>query len=202
MRVDLSEQLVHLTRGESLVEAEAAFRNIHATRALRGSNAGIRGGHKVVCFSEAPVEVLARMFSSTGHSFRYRPFGVMVPKSWLFAKGGRPVIYQPESEYDLLPPELQYRHVRLDEPNGAKDFTFEREWRIRTDVLQLDPSACTLIVPDREWDYRLREEDHERDTRNARVLMNHPFIRMSKYEWHVLALGDLGARFPLNDDAA
>ncbi len=47
MRVDLSQQLVHLTRG-TLAEAERAFRSIVEQRRLLGSSKGIRGGHKVV----------------------------------------------------------------------------------------------------------------------------------------------------------
>jgi hypothetical protein len=157
-------------------------------------------GTTVVCFSESPIDVLARLFASTGHSFRYRPFGIMVPKAWLFAKGGRPVIYQPEADFELLPQALQHRHVRFDEPGKARDFTFEREWRIAADELHLEPASCTLIVPDREWDYRLREEHEQRDMLRARALGMNPFVRISNYDWHVLALGDLGARFPLNDD--
>lgn len=200
MRVDLSEQLVHLTRG-TLSEAEHAFRNILGQRRLLGSSKGVRGGHKVVCFSEAPIDVLAKVFSSTGHDFRYRPFGVMVPKAWLFEQGGRPVIYQPESEFEALPPNLQYRHVRFDAPGSDKDFTFEREWRIQAEEVALDPQVCTLVVPSREWDYRLREEHDSRDVRTASALGMNPFTRISKYEWHVLALGDLGAELRLNDAA-
>ncbi|MGB7209696.1 MAG: hypothetical protein WBD27_13620 [Pyrinomonadaceae bacterium] len=200
MRIDLSEQLIHLTRGDRLADAESSFRSIFKEKALRGSGMGIRGGHKVVCFSEAPVGVLAQLFSRPGHDFRYRPFGVMVPKAWLFALGGRPVIYQPETEFDTLPTALQYRHVRFDTPGGNKDFTFEREWRINTDALQLDPATCTLIVPDREWDYRLRQEHDEHDMKRASSAGFGPFTRMTNYPWHVLALGDLGAAFPINDD--
>lgn len=200
MRVDLSEQLVHLTRG-TLQEAETAFRSIVGERQLRGSSNGVRGGHKVVCFSEAPIDVLAKLFSSTAHDFRYRPFGVMVPKAWLFDHGGRPVIYQPEQDFELLPNELQHRHVRFDRPGGEKDFTFEREWRVATNALQLDPRVCTLIVPDRQWDYKLRGEHDEKDMRKAAALRMNPFTRISAFEWHILALGDIGARFPLNDDA-
>lgn len=183
-------------------EAEAAFRSIVNERALRGSSRGIRGKHIVVCFSEAPIEVLAKMFREDGRDFRYRPFGVMVPKTWLFDLGGRPAIYQPESDFDLLPESLRYRHVRFDRPDAPNDFSFEREWRIETEALALDPKICTLVVPDREWDYKLREEHDVRDMMKASALMKNPFTRMTKYEWHVLALGDIGAPFPINDDTA
>ena len=145
--------------------------------------------------------MLAKMFTNSGHPFRYRPFGIMVPKRWLFDLGGRPAIYEPETEFTLLPEALQYRHVRLDEPGSDKDFTFEREWRIAAEMLSLDPQICTLIVPDRDRDYRLRDEHAERDGRGAAAAGFGPFTRMSEYEWHVLALGDLGAKFPINDEA-
>lgn len=141
------------------------------------------------------------MFSNGGRSFRYRPFGVMLPKAWLFSKGGRPVIYQPEEDFPLLPADLQYRHVRLDAPGTDKDFTFEREWRICTESISLDPSVCTLIVPTRDWDYRLREEHDQSDMAKARAYGIDPLTRIARYEWHVLALGDLGATFPLNEGA-
>lgn len=198
MRIDLSEQLVHLTRG-TLEEAERSFRSIVGEKRLRGGSIGIRGSHSVVCFSEAPIDVLAKLFSQSSHGFRYRPFGVMVRKDWLFDRGGRPVIYQPNDEFDLLPSELQYRHVRYDRPGSEKNFTFEREWRVATDSLPLDPRSCTLIVPTREWDYRLRSEHDQADMLRANVSGLNPFTRMTRFDWHILALGDLGAAFPLND---
>jgi hypothetical protein len=199
MRIDLSDQLIHLTRGNSLADGEGIFRKILTEKRLLGSDKGIRGGHRVICFSEAPIDVLAKLFASSGHGFRYRPFGIMIPKHWLFSKGGRPVIYQPEAEYGLLPDPLQYRHVRFDEPGASTDFTFEREWRICAEELPLDPLTCTLIVPDREWDYRLRQEHDERDMNRARAMRMNPFTRMTDYRWHVLALGDLGAKLQLDD---
>lgn len=120
------------------------------------------------------------------------PFGVMMPKRWIYEKGGRPAIYQPEKEYELLHQDQQFRHVRLEKPGDHKDFSFEREWRLKGD-LDLDPSVCTLVVPTREWDYRLREEHAESDMRKARLFSRFPFSRMTDFKWHILALGDLGA---------
>jgi hypothetical protein len=200
IRPDLSEQLIHLTKGETLADAEGAFRSILAKRALIGGNGHVRGGYFVVCFSEAPVEVLARIFSNPEiHGFRYRPFGVMLPKLWLFERGGRPVIYQPDADFDILPEQIKYRHVRLDEPGSPKDFTFEREWRIQTERLDLDPTTCTLIVPTRNWDYKLRDEHAEDDMRIASTLGMNPLVRISDYPWHVLALEDLGTRIPIDE---
>jgi hypothetical protein len=57
------------------------------------------------------------------------------------------------------------------------------------------------LVPHREWDYKLRDEHNERDMRLASGLRMHLFVRISNYDWHILSLGDLGASFPINDDA-
>ncbi len=118
-----------------------------SSRKLLGSNRDIRGGYHCVCFSEAPIELLSRILALPPTSgIRYRPFGVMVAKTWLFQQGGRPVIYQPDSEFEALPEPLRYRHVRY-EPNGGADYSWEREWRVRSDELAIDPNRSTLIVP-------------------------------------------------------
>lgn len=119
---------------------------------LLGSSHWIRGGYKCICFTESPISELAALFSlsrimsETEDRPRYEPFGIAVTKEWLFAQGGRPVIYQPESEFELLPDELKYRHVRF-EPQKGIDHTWEREWRIKTEELKLDPKQTLVVVP-------------------------------------------------------
>jgi hypothetical protein len=194
MRSDLSQKLVHFTKGDTPLDAENAFRNIIKEKALIGSNGGVRGNYNVVCFSEAPIDVLTRVFENpSAHGFRYRPFGVIIEKNWLFEKGGRPVIYQPEEEFELLPEELSFRHVRY-EPTRNIDYTFEREWRIKTERLTLEPKSCTLVVPSRGWDYKFREEHAAQDMRKAGALRMNPFTRMTSFDWHFLALDDLGVK--------
>jgi hypothetical protein len=62
--------------------------------------------------------------TGTAHEPVSDQFGLMFEKNWIFDRGGRPVIYQPESELDLLPENLRWRDVRF-EPTGDKviDFT-------------------------------------------------------------------------------
>ncbi len=194
MRSDLSQKLVHFTKGDTQLDAENAFRSIIKDKALIGSSGGVRGNYNVVCFSEAPIDVLTRVFENpSAHGFRYRPFGVIVEKEWLFEQGGRPVIYQPEEEFELLTEELRFRHVRY-EPSRNIDHTFEREWRIKTERLTLEPKSCTLVVPSRGWDYRFREEHVEHDMRIAGTLRVGPFARITNFDWHFLALDDLGVK--------
>src|SRR5712691_5760683 len=158
IRGDLSKRLIHLTKGDNQDDAVSSFFRIIREGRLLGGSGFIRGGFSCVCFSEAPIAVLSQILANPSvHGIRYAPFGVMVSKEWLFQKGGRPVIYQAQDEYDLLPGALKYRHVRY-EPDRGVDHTWEREWRIRTDELILDPDVTTFIVPTRQWVDKFKQE--------------------------------------------
>jgi hypothetical protein len=123
---------------------------------------------------------------------RYSPFGVMIDKAWLFEQGGRPVIYQPDAEYELLHESQQFRHVRY-EPVDV-DFTWEREWRIKLDELPIDPAHSTLIVPNREWEEWAHKE-YMGGVSN-RALITQGFIGPPQVPWHFVALSDLGVNVP------
>jgi len=149
IRSDMSDWLVHCTTSFDKLKA------ILSQQALLGNHETIKGSFNCVCFSEAPLvkikalTLFAQSYAeSIGHKLRYAPFGVAVKKQWLFEQGGRPVIYQPESDYGLLHPSQQYRHVKYD-PAAGFDFTWEREWRVQCDYLQLDPRNCTVFVESR-----------------------------------------------------
>jgi hypothetical protein len=151
IRDDLSDKLIHLTRGPTYDDAARLFSTILAEKRLLGGTGCIKGGFRCVCFSEAPVSKLGQILANPmAHGMRYKPFGVMVDKRWLFERGGRPVIYQPDCEFALLHDDQKSRHVRY-EPTNNVDFTWEREWRICTDELSLDPDATTVVVPNRTW---------------------------------------------------
>lgn len=175
IRDDVSNKLVHLVKGNSFPEAYDIFNGILNESLFRGGNGCIRGGFKCVCFSETPISKLGYILSNPmAHGMRYKPFGFMVDKSWLFEKGGRPVIYQSNDEYDALPELLKYRHVTY-EPNDPQkpiDFTWEREWRIHTEKLPFLPEEVTVVFPKRSWAKGYRE--------------NHAT------PWHYIVLEDLG----------
>jgi hypothetical protein len=90
---------------------------------------------------------------------------VVFDKKWVFDNGGRPVIYQPNSEFNDLPETHRWRHVRY-EPTAEEpiDFSWEREWRIHTDELIFDPSVAALVVPDQDWaNILIGEHEAEQD---------------------------------------
>lgn len=112
-------------------------------------------GKNCVCFTEAPIQEFNSIFSlveiaaSRQEKPRYEPYGIAVSKKWLFEKGGRPVIYDHPDAFASLPEEQKYRFVSYDPLRGI-DFTWEREWRINVDYLELDPSGTLVIVPTSE----------------------------------------------------
>lgn len=183
MRDDISDKLVHLTKGVGVdpskhrEEALKTLVKVLSEKRLLGGDGFIKGSHKCVCFSEAPIGKLSHILAQKeGKSFKYQPYGVIVDKLWLFEKGGRPVIYGPDGDYNALPDDMKYRHVRfwLSEKYTV-DHTWEREWRIKTAELKITPNEVTIVVPDR--------------------LAKDAFV--SKYKedsWHYIVLSDLGVK--------
>lgn len=190
IRGDLSNRLVHLTRATSDSDAGEKFRSIISNGYLKGSDRDIRGGFKCVCFSEAPLSVLTHSLGllADEKGMRYSAFGVLVSKKWLFDQGGRPVIYQTNDEYDMLHEQQKYRHVRY-EPDREIDYTWEREWRIHTEKLELVSTETTFIVPTRDWEQHFIER-HIQDVALQSFVVGVPVS--PKMEWHFIVLEDLG----------
>lgn len=195
IRDDLSSsKLVHLTRGEPDEVAATRFVSIVGERQLRGGTECIKGGYRCVCFSEAPLGKLTQILANPmAHGMRYKPFGVMVDKAWLFERGGRPVIYQSDREFDLLHESLRFRHVRY-EP-GSVDFTWEREWRIPVDVLEIDPATTTLVVPNRAWE-KWALDDHIGMLSRRAMVLGGMIGPDPAFKWHYVVLEDLGVDVP------
>jgi len=165
-RGDITNKLIHFTSGASPDDAFARLRNIIRERRLIAGNRMIRGSYMCVCFTEAPLAAVADGFVSCFPYARYAPFGLMFDKTMVFARGGRPVIYQPEAEFNGLPEVIRWRHVRY-EPIGEDmiDFTWEREWRIQCSELQFTPDDAVIVLPNGEWQSLLLEmHDWEQDT--------------------------------------
>ena len=192
IRDDLSDKLIHLTRGHN---AAKDFSSILEEKRLLGGDGCIKGGYRCVCFSEAPISQLSRILAHPmAHGMRYMPFGIMVSKAWLFDLGGRPVIYQSDSEFELLHDDQKYRHVRY-EPANDVDFTWEREWRMLTDELPLDPDVATVVVPNREWERNILKPHEDKIWRFAALTSLMP-SSITKQPWHFIALEDLGVAIP------
>ncbi len=180
MRDDIGDKLVHLGKGHSIDPAEqrgealANLENMLKQRTLLGGIGFIRGKYVCVCFSESPISKLSQLLANDRPmGFKYQPYGLIVDKEWLFKKGGRPVIYGPDSDYDELPAKMKYRHVKFClKGRNDVDHTWEQEWRICTTALKFTPEEVTVVVPNR--------------------IAKDAFMRGGYAEWHYLSLSDLG----------
>lgn len=160
-RADLSDQLIHFTQGPTEEAAYQRLATILADGRLRGSDRLILNRYRCVCFTEAPLAALTDGLVNQWDYGRYAPFGLMFDKRWLYAQGARPVIYQPLAEAHALPSSHQWRHMTYEPTaNEPVDFTWEREWRLHTDVLDFDSSCAGVVVPDTDWEARMLAE-HE-----------------------------------------
>jgi hypothetical protein len=171
-RPDLAPNLLHLLRADTRSDAFDLLRTVVAGRCLSASDNGVRDGSRCVAFVEAPIRQLREVYRwSAALDARVQPFGVLLGKDYLFALGGRPVIYQPDAEYDELPPSLRYRHVRYDPLTVPPiDLTWEHEWRLRTDVMQVEPERCCIVVPSEADRAALFMEHAEREELRLEVL--------------------------------
>jgi hypothetical protein len=194
IRGDLSSRLIHLTRPTDQLDVGAVFANIVREGQLRGSRNDVAGRFSCVCFTEAPLTALAQVMAANPTSMRYQPFGVMVTKDWLYAKGGRPVIYGEPAEFKDLPDTMKYRYVRYE--LGKVDWTWEREWRIQTNALVLDPAQTTLIVPRRSIAQAYHATEAEQNSMLSFAVPEVAFAFSEPSQWHFVALEDLGIDFP------
>ncbi|MCJ7587023.1 MAG: hypothetical protein MUQ00_03875 [Candidatus Aminicenantes bacterium] len=184
-RSDLTKYLVHWTKGANYEEGFSSLRRIVFEKRLLGSGELIKGGWQCVCFTEAPETTFHQVVG------KYKPFGIQVPKSWLFRLGGRPVIYQSNAEYNLLPENLRWRHMRYEpDANPPFDFSWEREWRIQTNELQLEPAYASILIPGEAWARELIRE-HEENEHFERE------FRAAEYgeEWLMYPLDDFSFRY-------
>ena len=188
IRSDISNTLIHLTRDKENLDASEVFEKIVRERQIIGSTENIRGKSKCICFSETPISAIGQILKQNTNAFHYGSFGFMFSKKYLFDKGARPVIYQPDEDYDLLPESLQYRHVRFE--IEKIDWTWEREWRLNIDNLILDPSEVTLIVPLRKIIDKYKAENSSANMGYRIALPDVPYHK--ELEWHFIALEDLG----------
>ena len=176
-RNDMAARITHLTRGN---DADDAFENlwkILVDKKLNGSgNSGfINGERKAVCLQELPLGAIAenlRYEEILSDKIRYSPFGVRFHKSFIYNKGGRPVIYENKEIMKKLLPENEYwRIVDLDltDPESFVDWTHEREWRVPGE-LSFSYNNIEVIVKDSSYYRKLVEQCIK--TKRTDILVN------------------------------
>lgn len=196
-RTDISKHLVHFTKGDGPYDYRGAFshlQSIMTDQVLRGNSNLIKGQYSCVCFSEAPLTSLADGLKNQSGYSRYTPFGVMFDKAWVFAHEGRPVIYEPKEEFELLPESHRWRHVRY-EPTAAPpiDFTWEREWRIHAPELRFEPQEAVIVVLSHDWADQLVREHQGSLIRQYSTIMDEnaaEYYGLSAFPWRIAILNE------------
>lgn len=169
VRRDIGNMLFHFTRKPESDKVEIKHNLGYSSMPASASavlekilkEGNLKGGSKwyngntCISFFDTPIQELFSIFTlniiatNEKERPRYEPYGLGINKKWLFSKGCRPVIYDHPSGFDSLSDEEKYRFMKYDPTNGI-DFTWEREWRIKTDHLRLDPKETLVIVPTAE----------------------------------------------------
>jgi hypothetical protein len=193
-RFDISNNLIHFTKGNSVNYAFTVLRTIVAERRLIAGSGMIRGGYRCVCFTEAPLVAFRAAFVREVPFARYSQFGIMFTKSWVYGHGGRPVIYQSDSEFEALPEELRWRHVRFDlTGDPVVDWTWEREWRIQCDELPFSESEAVIVVPNEECAtalLRFHDDDQDIEIQQYALMMDEQIAELWRedFRWRVAPL--------------
>lgn len=165
-RIDSSGYLYHWVRANPYIKGEKeinydvaykTFLKILRDGFLKPGSAKMTADVESICFTESP-----EYFSEWDQS-RYQPFGFKFVKKRIYEYGGRPVIYGSYEDKKELPPSLKWRfapHLPMDIKPGwpfGLDYTWEREWRLRTGALDL-LDAINVIVPDESFASKLETD--------------------------------------------
>jgi len=115
---------------------------------LWASSEAIRGGHRVVSFTEVPLHEFRQRRTYRRHRRRYdfEPWGIAIRRDVLTSAGARPVIYGDEETWRKVSDQDQPFFQNIGTGDGwTQD---EREWRIRDHVQlkELPPSAVIVFV--------------------------------------------------------
>jgi len=102
-----------------------------------------------ICFTETPIYAMVDMFKifEDYPCPMYAPYGVGLHKEVLLEYGARPVIYGSSDEEQLLDKSIRWR---FEEYSLENDYTWLREWRVPTKVIEITPENCFVITKTKE----------------------------------------------------
>lgn len=160
-RTDITSKVVHLTRAQpdnGLSLIDVLFKIIREKKILGSTTSSgfIVGKSRAVCMQDTPLySIVQNVYyeeklkeTKKGYIEKYKACGLIFPKSYVFNKGGRPVIYdKTENAKQYLPKDQWWRIVNFDlsDKNNIIDWTHEREWRVKGDFeFQLDKTSVIL----------------------------------------------------------
>jgi hypothetical protein len=162
-RTDLSSYVTHLTRAQDNKSLAEVLLSIVSDQKIRGSDPAesfIHGEQRAVCFMDAPLSGICQNASfekkyackNPNARIRYKSCGVMFEKSYVYSRGGRPVIYDRTADAKKYLPENEWwRIVNLDltDEDNIIDWTHEREWRV-PGAFKFDIKETTVLLPNQK----------------------------------------------------
>ena len=151
-REDVSNFLFHLTKEP---DAQMTLDKILYDGKLIAGECGY------ICFTEAPITILPQMieyFATYNEKAKFAPYGVAFPKSLLFYKGARPVIYSDYGEDSLLDPSIRWRHqdfhpivYKVAGKPQYRDYSWMREWRLPLKEFSFSEKHW-LVITKESWE--------------------------------------------------
>ena len=148
-REDLSDYLFHFTKGKNAFETLTVILN---DGLLKDVN---KRGY--LCFTEAPLTALFNMFQifERYKNPMYAPYGIGIKKELLYNMGCRPVIYGTYEDFEAFPKQLLWRCVEY-KPK-VNDYSWLREWRLKSDVFSLPKDTIVITKTDYEQILLMRD---------------------------------------------
>ncbi|MBZ5212764.1 DUF2971 domain-containing protein [Bacillus paralicheniformis] len=168
-RTDMTTYLTHLTRKNvggredfPKDKLEVLIKILTDKKLIASGKGFINSGEPVVCLQDVPFYGVSQNVKHEmehkrllGDRIRYEPLGIALHKTYVFRKGGRPVIYEKptikdgKKTFPDIPSDLLWRIVSLDlsEDEAFTDWTHEREWRVKGD-LEFELEDVYVILPD------------------------------------------------------
>ncbi len=139
-RTDLSPYLLHFTRRSADCTGLDVLKSILKDGYLKGTTRFVKGSKPAVCLMEAPLPALKVILARENWA-RYEPYGLALQRTYVYSRGGRPVLYlsnREEAELQIRAGQ-RWRVVRLEYKKRAEDthrelkvlsdWSHEREWR-------------------------------------------------------------------------
>lgn len=174
--LDSDEFLVHFTRGRggswpdqsiSQLYDEAirlewsgenspllSLQRILVTQRLFASSQLRRGPIRTVCFTARSIQSALNLRAFQSHLGRWdwEPYGIAIRRTWLAARGARPVQYAHPDEIHHMPISQQAFAQPLPVDDRHRDWSIEQEWRIQDDVRlsSIPPDQAFLFVRTRQ----------------------------------------------------
>lgn len=134
-RNDLTQWLIHLTKGQNNQPFEALREILRIRKVLASTTGDITRYYQygAACFSEVPPQFWPQLIDTNPNE--RKGFGLIVYKQVFWHLGGRPLIYTEDPDDNNWPLRERFRlqKTKLDRLPKPIDWTHEREWRFPGD---------------------------------------------------------------------